>query len=375
MGIVYNTTIVPKKITGIRQKGRQMMKYKIVAVFCLFALLCACTPVRTNQGTIWQMQAIGEDTSSPDVLLQPRGEVRETTFVIPEDASDVLRGAAAYFCKELGEISQGSIQMTVTQSKTPQTQLAEGQAQMAFLTQKWQMGFSQPLQATATSFLYTSYRNFTMRANAPETLSLLGRVLREENKMVPLAAFYQGTRHFLTDFPVTGYLHLEGSTIAVEEDPELREALGRLGVQTVTASTAGERLELYWSGEVAGVEISLEELAAQPELPQASYLLLGGHNTVPVWLVAGAEFYDSLTPAQQGGVQELCAYMINLIDDRQVERDRQLLDDIGSFNLSYIVEFSNVRNRVFNTLAPLSSDAPAPQVVARDLINMMRRIT
>ncbi|MGI6404075.1 MAG: hypothetical protein ACOX0K_07705 [Oscillospiraceae bacterium] len=351
------------------------MKCRILAVFCLFALFCACTPVRTNQGTVWQMYGTTNATSAPDAMLQPRGDAKEMVFVISPDASDTLRAAATYFCKELEEISQGSIHMTVTESETPQTQLMDGTAQVALLDQKEQMSFSQPLQATASSFLYTGYRNFTMRANAPETLSLLERFLRREEDLVPLAAFYQGTRHFLTDFPVTNYLHWEGSTIAMEEDPELREALGRLGGQTVTASTLQERLKLFEEGEVTGLEIALEELATLSELPKASYLLFCGHNTVPVWMLARAEFWDSLLPPQQAGIHELCAYMINFIDDRQLESEEQLLDEISLSNLNYILEFSNVRNRVFNTLKPLSSDAPASEVVARDLVNMMRRIT
>jgi len=313
--------------------------------------------------------------SAPDTVLPPRGDAREMAFVISKDASEVLRAAAAYFCKELGGISQGSIQMTVVESESPQNLLLNGEAQVGFLDQKGQLSFSRPLQATASSFLYTGYRNFTMRANASETLSLLGRSLKEEEDLVPLAAFYQGTRHFVTDFPVTNYLHLEGAAMAVGEDPELQQALGRLGVRTVNAFTMQEKLKLYEEDEISGLEVTLEELAALSELPKDSYLLLCGHHTVPVWLLARADFLDSLSPAQQAGIQELCAYLFNFIDDRQVEREQQLLNEIGIPGLSMLTDFSNVRNRVFNTLEPLSSDAPASEIVARDLVNIMRRIT
>lgn len=347
----------------------------MLAIIGLFGLLCACTPIRSGEGTIWQLQGTAGATPLTEQLAQTRGDAQEMRFAVSEDAPEILRAAAAYFCQELEEISQGSIHMTISGGAEPQVQLEEGTAQVALLHQKQQMEFSQPLQATATPFLYTGYRNFTVRANAYETISLLERSLRRDNQLVPLAAFYQGTRHFLTSFSVTNYLHLEGATLAVGEDDPLRESLGRLGAETVSAATLRERLELYESGTVMGLEISLEELSLQRELPLDSYLLLCGHHTVPAWLVAQAEFFDGLTPAQQAGVWELCAYMINLVDDRQVEREQQLLEELSLPNLGYITEFSNVRNRVFNTLEPLESEAPASQVVARDLVDMMRRIT
>jgi len=360
-------------IHELRRKGGKAVKSRLLAVFCLFVLLCACTPVPTNQGRVWQMYGTNVN-SVPDTTLPPRGDTREMAFVISKDASEILRAAAAYFCKELGDISQGSIQMAVIESESPQNLLLNGEVQVGFLDQKGQMSFSRPLQATASSFLYTGYRNFTMRANASEPLSLLGRSLKEEG-LIPLAAFYQGTRHFVTDFPVTNYLHLDGATLAVGEDPELQQALERLGVQTITTSTLQETLKLYEDDEISGLEVTLEELAALSELPKDSYLLLCGHHTVPVWLLARADFLDSLSPAQQAGIQELCAYLFNFIDDRQVEREQQLLNEIGIPGLSMITDFSNVRNRVFNTLEPLSSDALASEVVARDLVNIMRRIT
>lgn len=340
----------------------------MLAVLLILALLCGCTPLPANQTPVVQQPAA-------EMTAAPRSDSRELVFVIAQDASDLLRAAATYFCTEMGEITQGAVTMTVMESDYPQNELLSGRAQAGFLDQKRHMAFSQPLSATAHPFLYSGYRNFTMRANASSTLELLESALRRDDGLLPLAAYYQGTQHLLASFSITNYMGFEGAIVAIGEDAAMEAVIGRLGGEHMTGATATERYELYWNGEVTVLEMPLEELARQAELPTSSYLILSAHNTVPVWLLTNAGFYDGLTPAQQAGIVELCAYMTNLIDDQAVKREERLLDAINLPGLTYLTEFSNVRNRVFNTMEPLDEQATVEQVVTRDLITLIRRIS
>lgn len=342
-------------------------------------LLCLCLLLLTSC-------AFGSATGGKESPPFPEGAFLEArpmesdtiplVFAISRDASPTLREAAEFFCDQLEEITQGRVTITLLDSIAPDADLITGRAQLAFLNKKRQLAFSAPLVATASPFLYSGYQSFTMRANAPSTLSLLERSLRESDDLIPLAAFYQGTLHLLTDFPAGGYQPFEGSLIALREDADMQATITRLNGSYLAADTDQERFRLFAEGEVTGAEISLERLEAfTDELSRPSYLTLSSHSIIPVWLVASAELYDSLTSAQQAEVSELCATLTNRIDDLVVEQEALWLEELGGNDLTLITECSNLRNRVFNTLPELEETAIPQQWAARDLINRMRRIS
>ncbi len=316
-----------------------------------------------------------EPAQAQDVPGPNGGAEEEYLFVISRDAPELVRFAATYFCEELAMITDSAVRMTVAGSIAPDAELVTGRAQMAFLNKKRQFEFSPPLAATALPFLYSGYRNFTMRANSPTTLELLERSLRESHKMVPLAAYYQGSRHLLSHFSVEQYGNFENERVAVSDDAEMVSAFTFLGAEAVVADTDGERFDLFLSGEASAAELSLDELAARGgELDSDTAYTFSSHSLVPVWLIAGEAFYDSLTDAQRAGVAELCAYITNLLDNGYVARETELEDAAANLNITFNTEFSSVRNRVFNVMPVPGADAGAAKKLARDLVEVMRRL-
>lgn len=299
---------------------------------------------------------------------------QEWVFAISRDAPQSLRTAADYFCTEVSRITQERINFTVRDSIAPDADLVAGRAQVAFLNKKRQLAFSPPLAATAYPFLYSGYKNFTMRANAPAVLESLESSLRQHHGMVPLGAYYQGALHLLTDFPAGDYRNYLYSMIATTYDPEMEQVIARLEGEAVVVDSESERFEMFWIGEVTGIEISLKELSKYDELPSLSYLTVSSHNIVPAWLVVSESFYDSLPPAQQAGMAEICAYMTNLIDDEIAATEAEQLADLSIANLVISTELSGVRNRVYNTMPALGEGAAPEQFTARDLMDRMRRI-
>ena len=333
----------------------------------LFMLLCACaSPAGPQPANIPPEDEQAGREPEPSAIT-------ELVFSISRDADRELVLAAEYFCRGFAEIMGGAVTARVEAVIAPDADLISGKAQAAFLNKKRQLNFNPALAATATPFIYSSYPSFTIRANARSTLNLLRGSMRSENGLIPLAAFYQGAQQMLTDFPAGAYQNFEYSFFAVSEATDTGAVLERLGVDIIEGDD-DERMEFLLDARVNGLEISLEALS-QAELLENLYLTLSYHSIVPVWLVVGADFFDSLTPVQQAGVWELCAVMINMIDDGQVAREKALLAELAERDgLIVLGEFSGVRNRVFHTMPSLGEGATPQQRLAYELADLMRRI-
>lgn len=338
---------------------------RILVVIVCFALLCSCG--RNQTGTA------SEDFSSTGEAL-PLPDPSEFVFAVSPTAGEQAQSAAEHFCREIERIMEGAITATVRISAAPDADLITGQAHIAFLNESGHLSFNKPLSATAMPFLYTGYTNFTMRANAKTTLDILDRNLRSEHSLVPLAAFYQGALHLLTNFPAAKYQDFDSVRIAVADNIESMDAFARLGGDFTVATSDAGRVEQMLAGEVAGAEVSLAYLAdTEIDFSDPVYLTVSYHSLAPLWLVVNQEYYDTLTGAQQAQVAELCASMTNMIDDYYLELDQENISRIDISNLTISTDFAAVRNRVFNTLSSLDENTSPQRRIARELIGLMRR--
>ena len=345
---------------------------RLAALIAAVVLLSACAGEPPQVVTIPEVQP-------PAAPYPPEDRAAtEIVFAISRDASDILVSAAKYFAEELGVRTNGAITVRVEPAIAPDADLLAGRAQIALLNKRRQLAFCEPLSATATSFLYNSYQNFLMRANAANTMNIVGFSLRENHGLVPLGAFYQGALHLLIDFSPGGYHHFEGVSVITAEDAGTRASFERLigpDGRIIYHDTDWERLERFIHGEGNAVEVSIGALKENLEsLPYSVHLIASYHNLVPVWLVADAAFMDELSPRARAEIAELQAYMANMINDAYRELDNQFFGRLSAVqDIPVVFEFTNVRNWVFHTLPLPGSEASDQQRLAIDLIQIMRR--
>ena len=304
-------------------------------------------------------------------------QTAEIVLAVSRDASDVLVSAAQYFAAEFEERTNGAITVRVQLSVAPDADLLTGRAQIALLSKRRHLEFCEPLAASGAPFLYNGYNNFLMRANAGSVMSVLEFSLRENHGLVPLAAFYQGSKHLLVDFSPGGYQNYDSMTIITSEDEEVRASFGRLvgaGGGTIPFDADEDRMENFLFGAGNAAEIRLEALMGMQEgFDYQVHLITSYHDLVPVWLVACARFIDDLSPLWLAELNELQAYMASRINDAYRAVDIELLRAIREIpNLTVESGFAHARNRVFSTLQPLGEEAGDSQRLARDLLTIMR---
>jgi len=308
----------------------------------------------------------------------PGSVAGEFVFAVSRDADPILIEAAQEFAQELEARTNGALTARVELTIAPDADLLAGRAGLALLSKKRQLAFCHSLAGTATPFMYNNFSNFLMRANARNTMRILEFSLREEHDLLPLAAFYQGAHHLLVDFSPGGYQHFEGVDIILSEDADTGASFSRLvgaegAISTFDSDSA--RLEQFILGEGNAAELSLEIFAdIEEDFPYQVHLIASYHNLTPAWLVADAALIDGLSPHLRAEVAELTAYMASRINTGFRERDRAAFAALNEMpNIAVVHEFSNVRNRVFNTLPPLDEDADKRERLARDLLEIMRR--
>ena len=347
------------------------IKKRLAAVLAALILLSAC-----------RAQPASNIEAPPTVFFPPVWEGQhssEIVLAIYRDASDTLIEAATYFAEQLGIRTNGSLVARVEMTVSPDTALLTGLAQIALLCERRQLEFCQPLAATATPFLYHGVQNFLMRANADTTMNILEFSLRENHGLVPLVAFFQGAQHLLVDFPSGGYSHFLGASILVSPYQGTHEPLTRLTGpegQISYYDTGAERLESFLQGQANVAQVAAADLAdTYQSFIEPASLIVSYHDLTPAWLIADAQFMDSLPSRWRAHIAELQAEMSSKINSAYQRLEEDILRELndGWVNLSVVHEFSHTRNRVFNTMPDLEHSASAQQRLARDLVEIMRR--
>lgn len=358
-----------------KYRGVDAIKIRLLAgVLAAFFLLSACGGADGpgGTGTLEALPANNPENAAPSSVA---GEV---VFAVSRDADPILIEAAQEFARELALRTNGALAARVELTIAPDADLLAGRAGFGLLSKKRQLDFCQSLAVTATPFMYNNFHNFLMRANARNTVRILEFSLREDHGLLPLTAFYQGAHHLLVDFPPGGYQHFEGVDVILSEDADTGAFFSRLVGEEGAVSafdSDSARLEQFILGEGNAVELSLEIFAEMEEdFPYQVYLIASYHNLTPAWLVADAALMDGLSPRLRAEVAELSAQMASRINAGFYERDRAAFDALDEMpNIAVVHEFSNVRNRIFNTLPPLDEDAGRQERLARDLLGIMRR--
>ena len=349
-----------------------MKKKLLAAVLAAVILLSACTA-----------QPPPNDEAPPTVFFPPvwdrHHSSEEIVFAIYRGASDTLIEAATYFAGQLGIRTNGSLTARVEMTAAPDTALLSDLAQIALLCERRHLEFCQPLAATATPFLYHGVQNFLMRANAVTTMNILEFSLREDHGLVPLAAFFQGAQHLLTDFPSGGYHHWLGASILTSPYQGTYESFVRLTGQEGRISsydTGRQRLENFLQGQANAAQVSAVDFTdTRQSFIEPASLIVSYHDLTPVWLVANAQFMDSLPPQLRAQITELQAEMSSRINSAYQRIEEDILRELDEdwVNLYIVHEFSHIRNRVLNTMPELEHGASTQQRLARELVEIMRR--
>jgi len=342
----------------------------VATALAVLILLSACTtqPVHNMETLpapffppVWEIQ------HSPEIVL-----------AVYRNADNTLIEAARYFAGQIEARTNGGLTARVELTISPDTHLLTGQSQMALLTSRQQLEFCQPLAATATPFLYHSAHNFLMRANAGATMNVLEFSLRENHGLVPIAAFFQGAEHLLIDFSPGGYHHFLGTSILASPYQGAREPFTRLAGQDGQIDyydTSAERLESFLQSRTNVAQVSARDLTnTYYRFVEPAYLIVSYHDITPAWLIASAQFIDSLSPRWRAEITQLQADMSSRINSANQRSEEEILRELEDWvNLSVVHEFSHVRNRVLNTIPELEHGASAQEILARDLIEIMRR--
>ena len=348
------------------------IKKRLAAALAVLILLSACTA----------QPATNVETTIP-VAFPPAWDGQrsseEVVLAIYRGASDTLIEAAGYFARQLGERTNGRLIARVEMTVSPDTALLTNLAQIALLCERRHLEFNEPLAATATPFLYHGVQNFLMRANAGATMDILEFSLRENHSLVPLAAFFQGAQHLLVDFPSGGYHHYLGASILTPPYQGIHEPFARLTGQEGRISyydTGRQRLESFLQGQANAAQVSAGDLTdTYRRFIVPAQLIVSYHDLTPVWLIADAQFMDSLSPRWRAEITELQAEMSSAVNSAYQRLEEDILRELDEdwVNLTVVHEFSHIRNRVFNTMPELEHGANTQQRLARDLIEIMRR--
>jgi len=162
--------------------------------------------------------------------------------------------------------------------------------------------FAPKMKALGLPFLFRDREHAFKVLDGPIGEELLNEGIKY--KLKGLAYYDAGSRSFYTkDNPVTSPADLKGKKIRVMESPTSIEMVRELG-GAPTPISWGELYTSLQQGVVDGAENNPPSFYLSKHYEVCKYYVLDEHTTLPDVLVAGTDFWNSLSEQQKGWLKE-----------------------------------------------------------------------
>ena len=293
------------------REGSVAVKLRIFAAVTAFIFLVGCAADLSNA----ELPSYTDESA-----------VRGYTFAVGTNASHALTSAAAFFGGRVNEISLGQLRIETMPSNDPLQDLLDGTAQLAILSSEEVLSLSEYAAALRLPFNYRNYTHFTMAVNNEQVLSVLAAEMDAEHGVWPVAGFFYGTRHFLSQGALPEFPdHIFEGAAAVLPNSNMAYGLAVMGYQVLTQESYERRISMLESGEVSLIEVTALELTTNSDWIEERFdLILSRHDMDKQFLVMRSDFWNTLPPALGAALTEAASYMSSLIDNVHIRRDVML---------------------------------------------------
>lgn len=301
-------------------------------ILCTAVVLCGCTKEPAGQTMMTAVRFLRfqvSDTLDEEVLVQ-----------------------ADAFADRVQELSDGTMVVNVTTAPAlGQSELAAGQADLAFL-RNTQMAQADSLFAMfSLPFMYDSYSHMSIALNSEELRKILCANMSVRG-LVPLMAAVDssavlvssaGEPRVAADFRDLVIAMRTGNT----DKLMMFAALGAQVVpysQTSLVSFLGQELEIYSDGQtqpstdivVDTVELDLNQVPDMNFEEENLYLINTYHTAEPLWLVMNAQVFETLTDRERAVLYEASAGLLAGLDRRREAHEKELYEQLEERGVSAV---------------------------------------
>lgn len=260
-----------------------------------------------------------------------------STNCTPGDAHD---NAGLEFKKVLEELSGGTMKVEYYNQGTLFKQDAElaavksGDADIAYLSAPWMTENSPWVSMFGAGYVFNSYEQMTNVLNGEVGKNAFKR-LEEEQGVLPLGAYYLGTRqiNLVEDKEIKTPADLNGVNLRMpgsESWIKLGEAMG--ANPTPLAFT-----ELYLalqSKTIAGQENPLPTVISAKFYEVTESISITNHLVDQVWPTINSAKWNSLTAEQQGWMMEAVEAGREVCDTQNLEREAEAIEFLKGEGIS-----------------------------------------
>ncbi|MCL2068847.1 MAG: hypothetical protein FWH00_03015 [Oscillospiraceae bacterium] len=278
----------------------------------------------------------------PTPVLQPGiADPAGYSFALAPDAPDPLRSAAMFFCDKVYELSGGKMIIEAVTSANPLRELSRGQAQFAFLSGRQAAGLSGYAAAMHMPFNYRNYMHYTMAANNAELLAILADDLSERHRIIPLAGFYTGSSHFLSNIAYLNPGQREsGETAVLLPGSNAEYGLSLFGYDLTAEPSYDIRFSLLQNGGAVLIEVTSIELATNGSWIDAGFSYIPAmHDVSTQFLFVESGFWESLDDVSAAAVTEAKSCLFPIIDEAYLRRETMVTNLIAE---NHIIQVSGL---------------------------------
>ncbi|MFS0643602.1 TRAP transporter substrate-binding protein [Siminovitchia sp. 179-K 8D1 HS] len=161
--------------------------------------------------------------------------------------------------------------------------------------------FSKPLGVFSLPYIFDSSEHEWNFLNSDKGKELLKSL--EGAKMLGLAYYDSGARHFYTTKPVKNVEDLKGHKIRVQQSQINMDLIAALG-GNATPMPYGEVFSSLQTGVIDGAENNLPSYVSANHYQVAKNIILDGHQRLPEVVVVSKAIWDKLSDADKKIIQE-----------------------------------------------------------------------
>lgn len=298
------------KYSKVYKTWRSLLTFSFAILFCVTFLFSSCQQVETPL-------------------------VTRAMVAVDESISEPLKEAISAFCSDVNRFSHGTLSLSVQFTDSAVREFRQKNSVFLFEDSKRIIFLDSNLKFVSSPFLYKNYHHFTMSIHSEQVLSLFEPSLKEHAQAVPLGAFFQESSHLLSAVPIAK----KQDIIQLTQTQKTAEMLAKdftntsdyfraIGFTTLTNPSARARKNALENGTVQVAEFSTSELLSI-DWSGLDLIYTPSFHTVDMhMLLAGQEFFSSLTSQQKAAVNEALSYMYARAEEYSLLREEMMLSKL-----------------------------------------------
>jgi tripartite ATP-independent transporter DctP family solute receptor len=268
------------------------------------------------------------------------GDPVNLVFSITAVPTDAHGAAQKVFAETLEEISGGNMTVTCYDSGTLYGQdtetdaLKNGDVDMIYSSASWLTDGSPWISMFTAGYIFQSYEHMTTVMNGEIGQEVFQRVADEQG-ILPLAAFYLGTRQISLseDRQIKTPEDLNGVNLRMPNS-DAWVFLGKAMGANPTAIAFNDLYLALQTGTVDGQDNPLPTVQSAKFYEVQSSISLTNHLVDSVWPTINLNTWNSLTETQQGWVMEAIEAAREACDNQNLQTEAEVQDFLKEQGLS-----------------------------------------